>query len=260
MSNIQSAFEKKKLEGHKAFIPFITAGDPCIEATEKFIYALEAAGSTIIELGIPFSDPIADGPVILRANLRAMEKGVDIDKVFNLVERVRKNTQIPLVFLLYGNIIYHYGIEKFFRRCEEVGVDGVIVPDVPMEEKEEFTIYAKAKGVDFISLIAPTSKDRSKAICENAMGFLYCVSSLGVTGTRDQIQTDLKDMFERIKAYCNIPTALGFGISNKEQAASLKDYADGVIVGSAMVKIIEQYGEESEKPLLEFAKGFVEVL
>ena len=260
MSNIKSAFEKVKAEGHKAFIPFITAGDPHIGATEEFIYALEKAGSSIIEIGIPFSDPIADGPVIQAANLRAMANGIHINKIFDMVERVRKNTQIPLVYLMYANTIYYYGIQRFFEKCKEVGVDGVIVPDVPIEEKEEFDEFARANGVDFIALVAPTSKERTKEICEKASGFLYCVSSLGVTGTRESIQTNLTDMFTEIKKYTQIPTALGFRISNPEQAQTLKEYTDGIIVGSAMVKVIEQYGEESAEPLMKFAKEFVEVL
>ena len=260
MSNIQLAFEKVKAEGRKAFIPFITAGDPHIEATEEFIYALEKAGSTIIELGVPFSDPVADGPVIQEANLRAMANGIHINKIFDMVERVRNNTQIPLVYLMYANTIYYYGIQRFFEKCKEVGVDGIIVPDVPLEEKEEFDVYARANGVDFIALVAPTSKGRTKAICEKALGFLYCVSSLGVTGTRESIRTNLSEMFTEIKKYSTIPTALGFGISNPEQAIELKEYADGIIVGSAMVKVIEKYGEESAQHLMEFAKSFVEVL
>ena len=260
MSNIQTAFNMRKAEGRKAFIPFITAGDPDIDSTEQFIYALEKAGSTIIEIGIPFSDPVADGPVIQRANLRAMEKGICIDKVFDMVDKVRKNTKIPLVFLMYANTIYHYGMRRFFKRCNEVGVDGIIVPDVPMEEKEEFDTFAREYEVDFISLVAPTSKERTEEICRNAHGFLYCVSSLGVTGARETIETDLKKMFESIKKYCKIPTALGFGISNKVQAALVKDYADGIIIGSEMVKIIEQYGEKSVEPLMTFTREIIEVL
>lgn len=260
MSNIQAAFNKKKQEGHKAFIPFITAGDPHLEATEQFVYALEAVGSTIIELGIPFSDPVADGPVIQRANLRAMARDFRLEGVFELVERVRERTQIPLVFLMYANTVHHYGIENFFKRCQEVKVDGVIIPDVPLEEKEEFNSYAKANDIDLIALVAPTSGERIKTICEAATGFLYCVSSLGVTGTRESIETDLGTFFKSVKTYCTIPTALGFGIATKEQAVLLKDYADGIIVGSAIVKIIEQYGEEATPHLMRFAKGIVESL
>ena len=260
MSNIQKAFDMKRAEGHKAFIPFITAGDPHLEATEQFIYALEEAGSTIIELGIPFSDPVADGPVIQRANLRAEASGFRIEGVFELVERVREKTEIPLVFLMYANTIYHYGIESFFARCKEAGVDGIIIPDVPLEEKEEFNHFAKANEIDLIGLVAPTSGERIEAICENASGFLYCVSSLGVTGTRASIETDLGSFFKEIKEHCHIPTALGFGISNKEQAVLLKEYADGIIVGSAIVKMIEAYGELAGPYLTKFTREVVEVL
>lgn len=260
MSNIKEAFERQKVEGKKAFIPFITAGDPDIDSTEQFIYALEKAGSTLIELGIPFSDPVADGPVIQRANLRAMEKGIHINKVFEMIGRVRKHTKIPLVFLMYANTIYHYGMKSFFRRCNELGIDGVIVPDVPLEEKEEFDAFAREYEVDFISLVAPTSKERTKEICKDARGFLYCVSSLGVTGSRETIQTNLREMFEEINKHTKIPTALGFGISNKKQALLVKDYADGIIVGSGIVKIIEEYGEGSVEPIMAFVKDIVEAL
>ena len=260
MSNIKFAFEKAKSEGCKAFIPFITAGDPHIEATEEFIYALEKAGSTIIELGVPFSDPVADGPVIQEANLRAMANGIHINKIFDMVERVRKNTQIPLIYLMYANTIHYYGIQRFFEKCKAVGVDGVIVPDIPMEEREEFDAFARANDVDFIALVAPTSKGRTEVICEKASGFLYCASSLGVTGTRERIHTNLSEMFTEIKKYSIIPTALDFDISNPEQALEIKEYTDGIIVGSAMVKVIEQYGEESAESLMKLAKRFVEVL
>lgn len=260
MSNIQAAFQKSKENGQKAFIPFVTAGDPHLEATEKFIYTLDKAGSTVIEIGIPFSDPIADGPVIQRANIRALEKETTIEKVFNMVANIRKTTSVPLVFLLYANTVYYYGIEAFFKKCEETGVDGIIVPDLPLEEKEEFNLFARSCGVDVISLVAPTSKERIKAITKDASGFLYCVSSVGVTGVRDAIQTDLGAMFEYINEYCSIPTALGFGISNSQQAKELKGYADGVIVGSAIVKLIEEYGEGAEEKLEAFAKEMVEAL
>lgn len=260
MSNIETAFNRKKQEGRKAFIPFMTAGDPHLEATEQFIYALEEAGSTIIELGIPFSDPVADGPVIQRANLRAMASEFKLEAVFEMVERVRERTQIPLVFLMYANTIHHYGIAAFFKRCEEAGVDGIIIPDVPLEEREEFECAAKAREVDLIALVAPTSGERIEAICHKATGFLYCVSSLGVTGTRETIETDLGSFFESIKTYCTIPTALGFGIATKEQATLLKEYADGIIVGSAIVKIIEEYGEAAAPYLIHFAREIVERL
>lgn len=260
MSNIQSVIEEKNKLGHRAFIPFITAGDPNLEKTEAFIYALEEVGSTVIEIGIPFSDPVADGPVIQKANQRAIATGVDVEKVFKMVESVRRKTQIPLVFLMYANTIYHYGIVSFFKRCQNVGVDGIIVPDVPLEEKEEFNQEAKKRGVDFIALVTPTSQHRISAICKDATGFLYCVSSLGVTGVREKMHKGLKEMFEEIEKFKHIPTALGFGISTPEQAKELKAYADGIIVGSAIVKIIEEHGEESEEYLKEFARQMVEVL
>ena len=260
MSKIEKAFQEAKAKGHKAFIPFITAGDPHIQATENFIYALEEAGSTIVELGIPFSDPIADGPVIQRANLRAMAEGINLHKIFDMVERVRRRSAIPIVFLMYANTIHYYGIKDFFKKCQEVGVDGVVVPDVPLEEKQEFTSYAQASGVDWIALVAPTSKKRTKAICEEAKGFLYCVSSLGVTGMRENIETNLEEMLNEVKAHCTIPTALGFGISTPQQARMLKDYAEGIIVGSGIVKIIENHGEQSEEALKAFTQTMIQAL
>ncbi len=260
MSNIQRAFENKLSKGQKAFIPFITVGDPGVEMTEQFIYALEEAGSTIIELGIPFSDPVADGPVIQRASLRAERAGFKLEQAFELVAKVRQKSDIPLVFLMYANMIHHYDIPKFFERCKEVGVDGVIVPDVPMEEKKEFGEDAKANEIDFISLVAPTSKERVKDICEDASGFLYCVSSLGVTGTRESIETNFGELFENIKRHCKIPTAIGFGISNKEQAGMLKHYSEGIIIGSAIVSIIEEHGKDAVPYIKEFAKEVVEEL
>lgn len=260
MSKIEAVLNQKKASGQKAFIPFITAGDPNLDATERFIYALAEAGSDVIELGIPFSDPIADGPVIQEANIRAMKNDVKLDKIFEMVKKVRKTTQVPLVFLLYANTVYHYGIQKFFAECAASQVEGVIIPDVPLEEREEFVVYARDYGVDVISLIAPTSKERTQEIVRDATGFLYCVSSLGVTGTRESIQTNLGEMFDEIKKYCNIPTAIGFGISNKEQAAELKEFTDGIIIGSAMVKIIAEYGEASTDKLRTFAEEIISVL
>ena len=189
-----------------------------------------------------------------------MAGGINLDKAFNVIANVRKNTQIPIVFLMYANTIHYYKIDKFFAKCKEVGVDGVIVPDLPTEEKEEFDVVARDYDVDIISLVAPTSKDRTKAICENARGFLYCVSSLGVTGTRDEIKTNFGPMFDEIDKYANIPTALGFGISTPEQAKALKEYADAIIVGSAIVKIIEQNGANSEEKLYEFASSIVNAI
>jgi tryptophan synthase alpha chain len=221
---------------------------------------LEQEGADVIEIGIPFTDPVADGPVIERASLRAMKNHITIDKVLELVNRVRQTSQVPLVFLMYANMIHYYGIHRFFRACKENGLDGVIVPDIPFEEKEEFDIHAKQEGIDLISLVAPTSKGRIEKIAKEARGFLYCVSSMGVTGVRQEIETNLGSMFEKINKYSTVPTALGFGISTPLQAKALKEFADGIIVGSAIVKIIEEHGEDAAEPLRSYVKEMVEAI
>ena len=232
MSRIQEAFQ-----GKKAFIPFITCGDPDLETTEQLVYAMEQEGASIIELGIPFSDPTAEGPVIQEANLRALSGGVTTDKVFGTVERIRKNSQIPLVFMTYANVVFSYGTERFIKRMKETGMDGLILPDVPFEEKEEFDSVCREYGIDLISLIAPTSHERIRMIAEKAEGFVYCVSSLGVTGMRSEITTDIGGMVRLVKETKDIPCAVGFGISTPQQAAEMCRDADGVIVGSAIVKL-----------------------
>lgn len=242
MSNIKKAFEKGK-----AFIPFITSGDPSLEITEKLVYAMEKAGADIIELGIPFSDPTAEGPVIQAANLRALTNGVTTDKIFDMVERIRQNTSIPIAFMTYANVIFSYGSEKFISKAAKLGVDALILPDLPFEEKEEFLPLCKEYQVDLISLIAPTSHERISMIAKQADGFIYCVSSLGVTGVRKEITTDITTMVELVKKAQNIPCAVGFGISTPEQAKQMAQKADGVIVGSAIVKICEQYGKDCVK-------------
>ena len=239
MSKIQKAFE-----GKKAFIPFITCGDPDLETTEQLVYAMERAGASLIELGIPFSDPTAEGPVIQGANLRALSGGVTTDKIFDLVVKIRKNTAIPLVFMTYANVVFSYGTERFIKRAAEIGMDGLILPDVPFEEKEEFDRVCREYGLDLISLIAPTSHDRIRMIAKEASGFVYCVSSLGVTGTRSAITTDIGAMVKLVKEENDIPCAVGFGISTPEQAAKMCQSADGAIVGSAIVKLCEKYGKD----------------
>lgn len=200
----------------KAFIPFITCGDPSLEVTEQLVYAMEEAGADLIELGIPFSDPTAEGPVIQAANIRALSGGVTTDKVFAMVEKIRKNSSIPMVFMTYANVVFSYGTERFVKKAAEVGMDGLILPDVPFEEKEEFDGVCKEYGLDLISLIAPTSHERISMIAKEAQGFVYCVSSLGVTGMRSQITTDIGAMVELVKKAKDIPCAVGFGISNPE--------------------------------------------
>ena len=237
MSNIRKAFERGK-----AFIPFITAGDPSLEKTKEFILEMERAGADLIEVGIPFSDPIAEGIVIQEADIRALAAGTTTDKIFDMVRELREETQIPLVFMTYLNPVFHYGYEKFFSRCQEVGVDGIIIPDLPFEEKGELEEIAAAKGVDVISMIAPTSEERIQNIAKNAKGFIYVVSSMGVTGMRSEIKTDLNALLSSIKKATDVPACVGFGIHSPEQAAEVARVADGVIVGSAIVKMAEQYG------------------
>ncbi|MFI3116018.1 MAG: tryptophan synthase subunit alpha [Clostridia bacterium] len=249
MSNIKKAFENGK-----AFVGFITCGFPNIDVTEKIIYEMAENGADLIELGIPFSDPTAEGPVIQNANEIALKNGVTTDKIFDLVEKVRKNTDVPMVFMTYANVVFSYGIEKFVKKSAELKMDGIILPDIPFEEKEEFSSVCKEYGLDFISLIAPTSKNRIEMIAKEASGFVYCVSSLGVTGTRSNISTDVKIMVDTVKKHTDIPCAVGFGISNESQAKEISQCADGVIVGSAIIKICEQYGEDSPKYVGEYVK------
>lgn len=242
MSRIGKAFENKK-----AFIAFVTGGDPDINTTEKLIFAMEKAGADLIEIGIPFSDPVAEGVVIQDADERALKAGCTTDKLFDMVKRVREKTEIPLVFMTYLNPIYTYGKEKFMKNCKESGIDGVIVPDMPFDEKEELEPTCDKYGVDLISMIAPTSDERVTMIAKEAKGFLYCVSSLGVTGVRSQISSDIGNLVERVKKVTDIPCAIGFGISTPEQAREMAKISDGVIVGSAIVKIVARYGKRSPK-------------
>lgn len=252
MSNIQKAFENKK-----AFIPFITCGDPDLETTEALVCALEEAGASLIELGIPFSDPTAEGPVIQGSNIRALSGGVTTDKIFQMVERIRRRTQIPLVFMTYANVVFSYGTERFIRRASQIGMDGLILPDVPFEEKEEFGSVCRNYGLDLISLIAPTSLERIRNIAKEASGFVYCVSSLGVTGTRESITTDVKAMVDQVRANTSIPCAVGFGISTPEQAGQIGALCDGVIVGSAIVKLCGQYGRSCVPYVAEYVEEMV---
>ena len=250
MSNIRKAFE-----GGKAFIPFITCGDPSLEITEQLVYAMEEAGADLIELGIPFSDPTAEGPVIQEANVRALSGGVTTDKVFDMVAKIRQKTAIPMVFMTYANVVFSYGTEHFIKKAAEVGMDGLILPDVPFEEKEEFDTVCKQYGLDLISLIAPTSHERITQIAKEANGFVYCVSSLGVTGTRTQITTDIGGMVKLVKAVKDIPCAVGFGISTPEQAKKMAAQSDGAIVGSAIVKLCAAHGENCVPYVKEYVKS-----
>lgn len=244
----------------KAFIPFVTCGDPSLDVTEKIVNAMVEAGADLIELGIPFSDPTAEGPVIQGANLRALSGEVTTDKVFDMVEKIRKNTDVPMVFMTYANVVFSYGTERFCKRAQEVGMDGLILPDVPYEEKEEFAEVADKYGLDLISLIAPTSHERIATIAKDAEGFVYCVSSLGVTGMRSQITTDIGAMVKLVKAQKDIPCAVGFGISTPEQAKKMAVQADGVIVGSAIVKLCESYGADCVPYIKEYVKSMKDAI
>lgn len=239
----------------KAFIPFLTCGDPSLEVTEQLIYAMEEAGADLIELGIPFSDPTAEGPVIQAANVRALSGGVTTDKIFDMVKRLRQNTKIPMVFMTYANVVFSYGTERFIQKAASLGMDGLILPDVPFEEKEEFDSMCKKYGLDLISLIAPTSHERITQIAKEAEGFVYCVSSLGVTGMRSTITTDIGAMVQLVKAAKDIPCAVGFGISTPEQAAAMAAKSDGAIVGSAIVKLCGQYKEACVPYVKEYVKS-----
>lgn len=245
----------KAFENGKAFIPFITCGDPDLETTAKIVREAVANGADLIELGIPFSDPTAEGPVIQGANIRALKGGVTTDKVFDLVRELRKDVKVPMVFMTYSNVVFSYGADKFISTCKEIGINGLILPDLPYEEKEEFLPQCKKYGVDLISLIAPTSENRIAMIAKEADGFIYLVSSLGVTGTRSEISTDLKSIVDVIRQNTFVPCAIGFGISTPEQAKKMADIADGAIVGSAIIKIIEQYGKDAPKYVGEYVKS-----
>ena len=247
MSKIANAFKDDT-----AFIAFLTAGDPTIDKTVEFIFALEEAGCDLVEIGIPFSDPMAEGVVIQDANVRALKHNTTTDDVFDIVRRVREKSDIPLVFLTYINPVFFYGYEKFFKRCAELGIDGIISPDLPYEEKAEIADIANDNGVDVISLIAPTSKERIQMIANDASGFIYVVSSLGVTGMRAEIKTDLNAILSDIREVTDLPLAVGFGINTPQQARDIGKIADGVIVGSAIVKIIGEYGENAAEPLKEY--------
>lgn len=250
MSNIQKAFENGK-----AFIAFITCGDPDLATTAEVVKEAARNGADLIELGIPFSDPTAEGPVIQGANIRALKGGVTTDKIFDFVRELRKEVTVPMVFMTYANVVFSYGSEKFIATCKEIGMDGLILPDVPYEEKEEFQSICDQYDIDFISLIAPTSENRIAMIAKEAKGFLYIVSSLGVTGTRTEIKTDLSSIVEVVRQNTSVPCAIGFGISTPEQAKKMAGLSDGAIVGSAIIKILEKYGTEAPKYVGEYVKS-----
>lgn len=253
--NIERAFDHGK-----AFVAFVTCGDPDLDTTKKIILALERAGCDLIELGIPFSDPTAEGPVIQEANERALSNGCTTDDVFEMIKEVRKETSIPMVFMTYANVVFHYGTEKFCQKMVDTDMSGIILPDVPYEEKDEFETVCHQYGLDFIRMIAPTSHDRIKMIAKDAQGFLYCVSSLGVTGTRSKITTNVNEMVDIVRSVSDIPCGIGFGISTPEQAKKMTEKADAAIVGSAIIKIIAKYGKEAPDHVEAYVRSMVEAI
>ena len=250
MTKIADAFKNGK-----AFIPFITCGDPDLETTAELVRAAAENGADLIELGIPFSDPTAEGPVIQEANERALKAGTTTDKVFALVRDLRRDVTVPMVFMTYANVVFSYGTDRFLDKCVEVGIQGLILPDIPFEEKDEFAPACKAHGLELVSLIAPTSEDRIGRIAREAEGFVYCVSSLGVTGVRSEITTDIAAMVRLVKQEKDIPCAVGFGISTPEQAQKMAAQADGVIVGSAIMKLVAKHGREAVPYVADYVKS-----
>ncbi|MCR5202406.1 MAG: tryptophan synthase subunit alpha [Lachnospiraceae bacterium] len=255
MTRIKNAFDNKK-----AFIGFVTAGDPSLEKTKEFVLQMEKAGAALVELGIPFSDPIAEGPVIQDANIRALSAGTTTDKVFELVRDIRKESEIPLVFLCYVNTLFRYGYDRFLTKCEEVGLDGLIIPDLPFEEKGELLEFTKAHNVDLITMIAPTSKERIREVSKEAEGFIYVVSSMGVTGVRNEITTDIRSMVSEIKNATDTPCCIGFGINTPAQVKEYTEYADGAIVGSAIVRIVAEHGENAGEYIYKYVKELSEAV
>ena len=255
MSNIHKAF----ING-KAFIAFITCGDPDLETTAAVVREAVQNGADLIELGIPFSDPTAEGPVIQGANLRALSGGITTDKIFAFVKELRRDVKTPMVFMTYSNVLFAYGAERFISACKDIGIDGLILPDLPFEEKDEFQPLCRNYGVDLVSLIAPTSENRIAMIAKEAEGFLYIVSSLGVTGMRSEIKTDLASIVKVVRENTNIPCAIGFGISTPEQAKKMSDISDGAIVGSAIIKLLEKYGKDAPKYVGEYVKSMKDAI
>ncbi len=261
MSRIASAFTAADGSRKKAFIPFITCGDPTLDVTEEAVVAMVEAGADLIELGIPFSDPTAEGPVIQEANIRALANKVTTDDVFALVARLReRGVQIPMVFMTYSNVLFSYGLERFAAGAAKAGIDGVILPDVPHEEKPEFAEPLAAEGLELVSLIAPTSHERIRRIAGDAAGFVYCVSSLGVTGVRSEITTDIAAMAELVRSATDVPCAVGFGISTPEQAANMAAKSDGAIVGSAIIKILAEHGKDAVPYVAEYVRSMAEAV
>lgn len=260
MNRIDTALAELKNKNEKALVTFVTAGDPDLETTEKLILEMFSKGADLIEIGVPFSDPVAEGKVIQEASLRSLSHGTNLNGIFEMVESLRKKTDKPLLLMMYVNTIFRFGTERFFSLCREKGIDGVIVPDLPYEEKDEISAPAEKNGIIAVSLVAPTSHQRIEKIASEAEGFLYCVSSTGVTGTRSRFTTNFDEFFGEIKKSCKVPAMVGFGISGPEQAAKMSSYCDGIIVGSAIVKIVGEYGRDSAEKVGKFVKSLKDAI
>lgn len=255
MNRIDKKFYELKQKGLKAMIPFITAGDPSLDVTVDLVFKMEEGGADIIEIGIPYSDPLADGPIIQASSTRALKNGTKIDNIMDAVKKIRQKSEIPLVYLVYYNSIFKYGIERFVNEAKESGIDGLIIPDLPLEERKDIKEISEKYGIYLIPLVAPTSKERIKSICESGKGFVYCVSTKGVTGIRNSIETDIKEYMRIVSEYTNMPKAIGFGISGPDMAKRFAPYCDGIIVGSAIVKMIND--SRSKEEIYDNVKKFI---
>lgn len=260
MNRIDERLAKLKSENKKALITYVSCGDGGYETTENAVLKMLENGADIIELGVPFSDPIAEGPVIQAASERALSAGTTLKGIFEMVRRLRKKTDAPLIMMMYINSIFRFGKEKFFSLCAETGIDGVIVPDMPFEEKDEIAEYAEKYNVINISLVTPVSRERIGKIAKEAKGFVYCVSSTGVTGMRSGFSTDFNEFIGEIRKYTDVPCAIGFGISGPEQAEKLSQYCDGIIVGSAVVNTIAQNPDDGGETVGRFTKSLRDAL
>jgi tryptophan synthase alpha chain len=256
MSKITQVFKKLRKKGEKALIPYIMAGDPTLNDTKRFVTELEEAGADIIELGVPFTDPLADGPTIQRASERALKQGVTLRKVLTLIKEIRQDSKIPLVLMTYFNPVFKFGTEEFVRDAIGVGVNGIIVPDLIPDEADDFIGFTKKHGLDTIFLLAPTStEERIKKVVKASSGFIYYVSITGITGAQLLMDKTMKDTLSLIKAITRKPIAVGFGISNPEEASAIANLADGIIVGSALVRLISE-----NKDIKSFVKALKEAI
>ncbi|MEG0295645.1 MAG: tryptophan synthase subunit alpha [Clostridium sp.] len=250
MNRIDRKFHYLKENSKKALIPFVTCGELSVEETANLVVEIDKTGASIVEIGVPYSDPLADGPVIQESYCRALKNGTKLKDVFKCVELIREESEIPLVIMVYYNIVFSYGVERFLSKISEVGVDGIIVPDIPLEERHDIMEICNNEGVHLIPLVAPTSKERIKAITNESKGFVYCVSSNGTTGERSKLNDGVNEYLNTVKSLTDLPICVGFGISSRDIVNKVKNHCDGVIVGSAVVRRMFQGKDE----VIEFLK------